>query len=135
MDRLCTEVVGLDGQGESALYGSVDQWLTVLEKMQMEDKKAAARPASAPAARPASTRARKLNFREQQEWDGMEAAITAGEEAVVACHTKVERSATAGHTALAEACRALEEAQRKVELLYARWQELEAMRGNAKGSP
>ncbi len=37
---------------------------------------------------------------------------------------EVER-ATAGHTVLAEACRALEEAER----LYARWQELENRRG------
>ena len=31
MDRLCTEVVGLDGRGGAALYGSVDQWLTAYE--------------------------------------------------------------------------------------------------------
>jgi ATP-binding cassette subfamily F protein uup len=36
----------------------------------------------------------------------------------------------AGHVALAEACRALEEAQRNVERLYARWQELEEKRGS-----
>jgi ABC transport system ATP-binding/permease protein len=31
MDRLCTEVVGLDGRGGAALYGSVDQWLAAYE--------------------------------------------------------------------------------------------------------
>ena len=41
----------------------------------------------------------------------------------------MERAATAGHAALADACRALEEAQQAVERLYARWQELEAKRG------
>ena len=34
----------------------------------------------------------------------------------------------AGHVALTEACRALEEAQASVELLYARWAELDAKR-------
>ena len=31
MDRLCTEVVGLDGRGGAALYGSVEQWLAAYE--------------------------------------------------------------------------------------------------------
>jgi ATP-binding cassette subfamily F protein uup len=58
----------------------------------------------------------------------MEAAITAGEDAVATCHAAVEKAAPMGHAALAEACRELEEAQRAVEQLYARWQELEAKR-------
>ena len=57
----------------------------------------------------------------------MEAAILAAEEAVVERQAEVERAA-ADHVALAEACRALEETQRKVEQLYTRWQELEAKR-------
>ena len=59
----------------------------------------------------------------------MEAAILAAEEAVAERQAEVERAATAGHVALADACRALEEAQHAVERLYARWQELEARRG------
>src|SRR5207245_1874575 len=31
-DRLCAEIVGLDGLGGAALYGSVDQWLTAYER-------------------------------------------------------------------------------------------------------
>ena len=37
-------------------------------------------------------------------------------------------TAASNHTALAEACRALEEAQAAVEKLYARWSELETKR-------
>ena len=59
----------------------------------------------------------------------MEAAILAAEEAVAGRQAEVERAATAGHVALADACRALEEAQHAVERLFARWQELEARRG------
>jgi ATP-binding cassette subfamily F protein uup len=59
----------------------------------------------------------------------MEAAILAAEAVVVHRQTEVERAATAGHAALAEACRALDEAQRAVERLYGRWQELDARRG------
>jgi ATP-binding cassette subfamily F protein uup len=130
MDRLCTEVVGLDGRGGAALYGSVEQWLTAYERSK-EEAAAAAKPAPTAAPRPAPPppKAKKLSYREQQEMDGMEAAIMTAEAAVVERQAAVEKSAGTGHVALAEACRALEEAQREVERLYARWQELEAKRG------
>jgi ATP-binding cassette subfamily F protein uup len=59
----------------------------------------------------------------------MEAAILAAEGAVAGREAEVVRAAGAGHVALANACQALEDAQRAVERLYARWQELEARRG------
>ena len=101
IDRVCTEIVGLDGRGGSALYGSVGQWLAAYERAEEG---------------------------ERRELEGMESAILAAEEALAGRQAEVERAATAGHTALAEACRALEEAQKTVERLYARWQELEARR-------
>src|SRR5207302_2926701 len=36
MDRLCTEVVGLDGRGGAAVYGSVGQWLSAYERATAE---------------------------------------------------------------------------------------------------
>jgi ATP-binding cassette subfamily F protein uup len=131
MARLCDEYVGLDGRGGSALYGSVSQWLAVLERAAEAELAAAEVGKPAPAPRPAAQPApkpRKLTFREQQEYDGMEAAILAAEETLTQRQAEVERAATAGHVALAEACRALEEAQHAVERLYARWQELESKR-------
>ena len=128
MDRLCTEIVGLDGRGGAALYGSVAQWLAAYERAAEE----AARPAktAAPTARPISApKPRKLNWNEQRELEGMESAILAAEEAVAGREAEVGRAASAGHEALAEACHALEEAQQAVERLYARWQELEGRRG------
>ena len=129
MDRLCTEVIGLDGRGNSARYGSVMQWLTAYENTQAESI-AVARPASAP--RPATIAApkpRKLSYREQQELDGMEAAILQAETLIAERTAAVEQAATAGHVALTDACHALEDAQRAVEKLFTRWQELEAKRG------
>jgi ATP-binding cassette subfamily F protein uup len=124
MDRLCTEVVGLDGRGRSATYATVGQWLAAHEQA-TAPAKPDPRPAKpAPVTQP---KAKKLSFKEQREWDGMEAAILAAEEAVAAGHAAVERSAT-DHVALAAACRRLEEAQTAVDRLYARWQELDARR-------
>ena len=48
MDRLCTEVVGLDGRGGAALYGSVGQWLTAYERAAAEAAKRRSRPRPAP---------------------------------------------------------------------------------------
>jgi ATP-binding cassette subfamily F protein uup len=131
MDRLCPEVVGLDGRGGAAVYGSVEQWLTAYEqsaaKATKDPSPSSAKPA-APRPAPAPAKARKLSYREQQEWEGMEAAILAAEEKLAARQVDVERAAGADHVALADACRALEEAQKDVERLYARWQELESRR-------
>lgn len=126
MDRLCTEMIGLDGRGGAGMYGSLNQWLTAYERAVREAEQAA-KSAMAPASRPEpGPMPRKLSYREKQEWEGMEAAILAAEQAVAECETAVERATTAGHSALNGACRALEEAHRTVERLYARWQELES---------
>ncbi|MDB5311199.1 MAG: transporter ATP-binding protein [Gemmataceae bacterium] len=132
LDRLCTTVVGLDGRGGAAAYGSVAQWLAAYEPRngdrgaRAEDPPRAAAPASG---NTQGQKKKKLSFKEQQEWDGMEAAVLAAEEALAERQADVERAATAGHEALTGACRALEDAQYAVERLYARWQELEARRG------
>ena len=124
-DRLCTEVVGLDGRGGAARYAGVGQWLAAHERATEPPKPAKAEPA---ATRPAP-KTKKLGYKEQQEFDGMEAAILAAEEELAARQAAVEQSAAAGHTVLAAACRAMEEARRAVERLYARWAELEGKRG------
>lgn len=130
MDRLCTEIVGLDGQGGAGVYGSVGQWLTAYERVTEEPVKQPARLAPKPAPRPAQpAKPRKLSYREQQEWEGMESAILAAEETLAQREAEVERAAPAWHMVLAEACRALEEARKTVERLYERWQELENRRG------
>jgi ATP-binding cassette subfamily F protein uup len=128
MDRLCTEVVGLDGCGGAGVYGSIGQWLAAYERALAQQEKPTAKPAPPAARSAAEGKPRKLSYHEQREWAGIEAAITAAEAVVLERQTAVERAATAGHAALAEACRQLEEAQRAVERLYARWQELEAKR-------
>jgi ATP-binding cassette subfamily F protein uup len=130
MDRLCPEVVGLDNRGGSAVYASVEQWLAAYERAAEEVAKPAALPAPRRAApSPPPPRPRKLGYREQQELGGIEGAILAAEQAVSDREADVQQSATAGHVALAEACRALGLAKAEVERLYARWQELEARRG------
>jgi ABC transport system ATP-binding/permease protein len=129
LDRLCTEVIGLDGRGGASLYGSVGQWLSAYERIALAERAEIRSAKSDSVPKPTATRAKKLSFKEQQEFEQMEAAILAAEESVAAKQAQVELAAGSGHVALTEACQALEEAQRNVERLYARWQELEAKRG------
>jgi ATP-binding cassette subfamily F protein uup len=128
MNRLCTEVIGLDGRGAAALYSNVNQWLAACSAVKTDPRPPKIERPSAGMRAPATPKPRKLSYREQQEWEGMEAAILAAEEAVRARTAEVERAATSSHVALADACRALEDAQQTVERLYARWQELESRR-------
>ena len=128
LDRLCNVVVGLDGKGGAALFGSVGQWLEAYERATAvkDEPRVAATRSGASAPKP---KAKKLSYKEQQEWDGMEAALMAAEEAAVAREADVQAAATKGRDAIAAACKALDDAQKAVERLYARWQELEAKRG------
>ncbi len=125
MDRLCTEVIGLDGRGGASSYGSVNQWLTSYERTTTDFLKPAA--AVAKAAAPAG-KTKKLSYNEQKELEQIEAKIHTAEAVVTTHHANVEAAATKGHAALTAACQALEVAQKVVEKLYARWEELEAKR-------
>ncbi|MDY3559915.1 ABC-F family ATP-binding cassette domain-containing protein [Gemmata sp. JC673] len=126
MDRLCIEVIGLDGFGRAKSYGSVGQWLSDYERA-AGAAKAPAAATTKKASTPAPSKPKKLSFKEQQEFDGIEAAILAAEERVAGREAEVS-AAGSSHVALTAACKALEDAQAAVEKLYTRWQELEAKR-------
>ncbi len=81
LDRLCTEVIGLDGRGGAAIYASVSQWLAAYERSTKEVAKTAATAARATGPAP---KARKLSYREQQEFDQMEERIHEAEAVVTA---------------------------------------------------
>jgi ATP-binding cassette subfamily F protein uup len=125
LDRICNQVVGLDGLGGASTYGNVNQWLAAYEKATAPIKEEKAPKASDSAAK---AKSKRLSFKEQQEFDGIEAKIVAAEELVATKQVAVERAANASHTVLGEACRELEAAQHEVERLYTRWQELEEKR-------
>ena len=121
LDRLSTVIVALDGAGGAATFASYAQW---------EAARAAA-PAAASTPREGSarerTRAKRLGYLEQREWDGMEAAILEAESALAQCLLAAEDPAIASEPeALQERLTAAETARAGVDRLYARWAELEA---------
>lgn len=125
LDRLCTELLGLDGQGGARLFADYTQWTAA--QRELRETRPKAPPAPAKPAKAPREKARRLSYQEQREWDTMEERILAAEELVTARQRDVEDAGRGSdHVRLQECCRILHEAQDTVERLYARWQELEA---------
>jgi ATP-binding cassette subfamily F protein uup len=122
LERVSTMILALDGRGGTATFADYGQW-------------EAARTVAAPALRPAPERPRprerpepkRLPYREQREWEGMERAILEAEGAVELCQRAVEDPAIASDAAALQArYAALAAARAEVDRLYSRWAELEA---------
>jgi ATP-binding cassette subfamily F protein uup len=125
LDRLCTELLGLDGQGGARMVTDYAQWTAAQNELREAKAKAAAPPPKV--AKIPREKARRLSYQEQREWDEMEERILAAEAVVTARRREVEEAGQgADHVRLQECCQALHEAQEVVEKLYGRWQELEA---------
>jgi ATP-binding cassette subfamily F protein uup len=122
---LCTEILGLDGLGGAHIFADYIQWTAAQRDLRETTAKAAT--AMAALAKAPREKARRLSYAERRELEDMEARILLAEHAVIVQQEGVE---TAGrsldHVRLQECCRALQAAQEAVEMLYSRWQELEA---------
>lgn len=129
LDRVSTVLLGLDGAGGAEVYADYAQWEEdFLARQRAEAREAKAREAKAQPPKPKAEPARKkLSFKDQREYDGMEAAIAAAEAVVEQARAALEDPAVAsdGH-ALARRLEAFQAAEADVERLYARWAELEA---------
>jgi ATP-binding cassette subfamily F protein uup len=126
-ERVSTVILALDGRGGTATFADYAQW---------EAARSAAGPAPRKATSPTSEyprlRPKRLGYREQREWDGMERAIRDADRAVEACQRGVEDPAIASDpTALQQRYAAVEAARAEVNRLYARWAELEAKQASA----
>ena len=125
LERVSTVIVALDGRGGTSTFADYAQWEAARTDAEPMPSKAPARAAEPPRPRP-----KRLGYREQREWDGMEQAILEAERAVEACRRDVDDPAIVSDpTALQQRYAALETAQADVDRLYARWAELEAKQG------
>ena len=128
LEAVCTEFIGLDGNGAHGFFAEYEQWETWLRTQHdgtIQESKAS-RSSSRASSRP---KPRKLSFREQQEYDTMEERILNAETARDAYRAKTEDPAIAtNHLELQEAYDALQAAEAYVEQCYARWTELEVKR-------
>jgi ABC transport system ATP-binding/permease protein len=129
LDRVSTRLLALDGAGGARSYADYAQWelgrreaaaITALEV-------AAAHPKRAAEPAPPVEKPRRLGYLEQREWERMESRILDAERTLDACEKAAADPAVAtDHEALSERIEALAAARAAVDLLYARWAELEA---------
>ena len=123
LERVSTTILALDGRGGTATFADYAQWEANRAAAEPEPRK----PSSERPVEPLRARTKRLGYREQREWDGMEEAILGAERALEACQRGVDDPAIASDpTALQERYAALEAARADVDRLYARWAELEA---------
>jgi ATP-binding cassette subfamily F protein uup len=123
LDRVSTAVLGLDGQGGAQLFADYSQW----EQAQLAAKAARPeKPETAPSSRTTAPK-KKLSYLEAREWEQMEKRILEAEAQVETLRAAMQSASEAGN---AEALRStysnLQAAEAHVEVLYARWAELEA---------
>lgn len=132
LGRLATEVLALDGRGGTRSFASLEQALAVQAKAAAGSRGATSRDVfPAVAGKPATPPKKKLGFREQREYDAMEANILAAEKRVARAERAMNDPAvTNDHARMAAACEELSEAQQAVAGFYARWEELESMAGS-----
>jgi ATP-binding cassette subfamily F protein uup len=125
LDRICTEMLGLDGGGRVGRYGDWAQWQAAqADRARGKDDAPAKAKAKKTRAKPDGDR---LTASERKELQEMETAIHEADERVAECGRAMEDPGVAGdHVEAQKRWAALEAAKKQVEALYTRWVELEA---------
>jgi ATP-binding cassette subfamily F protein uup len=117
IDRVSTQILALDGRGGAEYFADYTQW-------------EANRPRASAAVREvksAKPRAKRLSYKEQREWDSMEATVAASEERLSAANAAAHDPSIAANAAtLQQRFAEVTAAQEELERLYGRWAELEA---------
>ena len=130
LDRVSTVVVGLDGISGAERFADYAQW-EIWQRGQLATATAKSNEGKQPA-RPAVDEApravakKKLTYHETREFASMESSIHEAEQLVQTRRAALEDPAvTSDRVSLQNACTQLDEAQKSVDALYARWAELE----------
>jgi ATP-binding cassette subfamily F protein uup len=138
LDRVSTVVLGLDGQGALGLFADYSQWETWLEQGQKMARTMRTRTAADSPARAndndndnddrgrQATRKKKLTYLEAREYETLEQRVADAEEALQSKRAQLEDPEIVSDSQRLMTTHAeMEEAQAKVDALYARWAELE----------
>jgi len=128
LDRVSTLVLGLDGQGRAGLFADYSQWESWLEEREQtaksnERKGRATLPTESDEQVPGK---RKLSYLEAREYDTIEQRVADAEQILQTKRVQLEDpKIVSDGPRLVTAHAEMEEAQNKVDTLYARWAELE----------
>jgi ABC transport system ATP-binding/permease protein len=130
LDRVSTVVLGLDGLGSAERFADYSQWETWQRARQFKGTPKAAngnrRPRPAAEGSPSAVTKKKLSYSEVREFATIESRIAEAEKEIHAKRAALEDSVvTSDRIRLQNVCNELDEAQKTVDALYARWAELE----------
>ncbi len=134
LERIATEYMALNDQGDAKWFASMEQWQSAnLKSAQSaaDTTKPKPKPKSGPVAskKQSPPRPGKLSYKLQLEYDGMEEAILNAETEVGQLEADAADPAlTSDHQRAATVYTKLKDAQARVTALYARWAELDTMR-------
>jgi ABC transport system ATP-binding/permease protein len=129
LDRVSSVVLGLDGDGNAGLFADYSQWESWLD-----ERKQSARNEARPVARAAgsvggtrpSEGKKKLSYLEAREYDAIEKKVADAEQTLQSKREQLEDPKIVSDGPRLMAAHAeMEQAQEKVDTLYARWAELE----------
>jgi ATP-binding cassette subfamily F protein uup len=134
LDRVSTVVLGLDGRGSAERFADYSQWeawqRTQLSLATPKSVNGDRGPRPARDEVPRAVAKRKLSYTEAREFAAMESRINEAEQILHAKRAALEDPAiTSDRISLQNACTQLDEAQKSVDTLYARWAELEQKQG------
>jgi ATP-binding cassette subfamily F protein uup len=129
LDRVSTVVLGLDGLGGAGLFADYSQWESWQEECEQSARngaRTAARTAAPAESAGQSPGKKKLSYLEAREYDTIEQRVADAEQILRAKRTQLEDPEIASDGQRLVAAHAeMEDAQDKVDALYARWAELE----------
>ena len=130
LDRVSNVVLGLDGSGAVERFADYRQWEAwVRERTGKPSSKKGKRVESGKVSTgnvKSAVARKKLSYPEAREFEAMERKIHEAEAEVQSKKAELENpEVTKDRVRLHEACKELDEAQARVEKLYARWAQLE----------
>ena len=127
LDELCTDLLGLDGNGNANLYGDLSQWQRAEEAARQTATPKPTSPAPKRDPKPIPPGIKRLTWSEQREWEQIEGKIMDAESAVESLQQQMaDPTVLADRTKLDDCCRKMHDAQELVRKFYARWEYLEA---------
>jgi ATP-binding cassette subfamily F protein uup len=127
LDRIANIVIGLDGEGNAAIFADYLQWeawMREREQLKKQPRVSEAKSTPAPQTAPAK---KKLSYLEAREWATLEDRIAEAEDALAKARAALEDPSVATDAArLQSALAESVAAQQTVDTLFSRWAELEA---------
>lgn len=126
LEKVCQQVLGFDGNGQTEYFADYQQWLHWLHQS-TQPKKTSSKNNKKPAKE--KKKQTKLSYMDQREYDGIEKKILIREERLEELQALLADPGTVtDHDLVADYWKEQQEIQTQVEKFYDRWQELDAIK-------